>query len=452
MADGNFDNMLACYREFTVAQARIEPVHAIEQIDRVLRACWIEKRPVYLQLPSDVAGVQVPPITTPLDLATPPSDSVQLSLAVQRIAQRLSQARKPVFLVDADADRFGLTEWIIRLAEANAIPMAYMVPAKGVIDETHPLTIGMYNGAGSPPAIKDRVEGSDCLICVGTRFTDVSTGFFSHKLPEGSVIELNPYSIKIDGETLYAIDARELLTELLAASPLRIVSSAVEPPRKSLPPAPFHVGRELTQTGFWQHIAGFLQPRDIITADSGTSFFALAGMPFPKDVTFIGQPIWASIGYGLPAVLGSCLAAPNRRQLLFIGDGAFQMTAQELSTLLRLDLKPIIFLLNNDGYTIERLIFGANSSYNDIHSWRYHELPAVLDKANRAISHLVRTEDELQAALETARDTAKLNFIEVVLPRMDAPEPLKRLAQKAANFDFPQIRRIVDQTPASSFT
>ena len=104
------------------------------------------------------------------------------------------------------------------------------------------------------------------------------------------------------------------------------------------------------------------------------------------------------------------------------------------------NLNPIIFLLNNDGYTIERLILGPESSYNDISPWQYSQFPVAFDTRNRAVVHVVRTEAELEAALHASRDISKLHLLEVVLPRMDAPEALVRFAQKAAAFDFPQMR------------
>jgi indolepyruvate decarboxylase len=184
----------------------------------------------------------------------------------------------------------------------------------------------------------------------------------------------------------------------------------------------------------------FLQAGDVVVSDTGTAFFASANLFLPEGVSYVAQPIWASLGYGLPAVLGTCLAAPRRRQLLFVGDGAFQMTVQELSTILRLELNPIIFLLNNDGYTIERLIYGAESSYNDISQWRYGRIPGAFDRKDRTGIHIVRNETELQLALQTTIDTSRPHFIELVLPRMDAPEPLVRFAKRAAEFDFPQLR------------
>jgi indolepyruvate decarboxylase len=159
----------------------------------------------------------------------------------------------------------------------------------------------------------------------------------------------------------------------------------------------------------------------------------------PEGTTFIGQPVWGSLGYALPAVLGTCLAAPERRHLLFLGDGAFQMTAQELSTILWRDLNPIIFLVKTTATLSSVLIYGADSSYHDINPWRYGRFPAAMDPRERAEIHYVRNEAELRWALERATDSTKLHLIEIVLPRLDAPESLVRFARRAAEFDFPQL-------------
>jgi indolepyruvate decarboxylase len=439
LAHGNFDNMLTCYREFTTAQARIEPTTARSEIDRVLRTCWLEKRPVYLQLPSDVAGVRIAPITRPLDLNPPCSNPRQLARAISQISARLSRANHPAILLDADVDRFGLTEPVIALAEANDIPIAHLIPAKGVISDTHPLSIGIYRGAASSPTVRAAVEDSDCLLCFGPRFTDVASCLFTHTISPDSVIDLQPFSVRLEGEFFSAVVAKELLSGLLATTHRTVELSSRPLPRPTTRTESETSGA-LTQAVLWRHIQKYLKQGDVIVSDTGTSFFASANLNLPDGVSFIAQPIWGSLGYALPAALGTSLAAPDRRQLVFLGDGAFQMTVQELSTILRLNLNPIIFLLNNNGYTIERLILGSESSYNDISPWQYSEVPAAFDTRNRAVVHVVRTEAELEAALHAGRDVSKLHLIELVLPRMDAPEALVRFARKAAAFDFPQMR------------
>jgi indolepyruvate decarboxylase len=133
--------------------------------------------------------------------------------------------------------------------------------------------------------------------------------------------------------------------------------------------------RPLCQERFWHRLTKFLKEGDIVLAEQGTPFFGASTIPLPKQTTFIGQPLWGSIGFTLPALLGTQLAAPDRWNVLIIGDSSFQLTVQELSTILREQLNPIIILINNDGYTVERTIHGADKKYNDIHMWAYHRLP-----------------------------------------------------------------------------
>jgi len=159
-------------------------------------------------------------------------------------------------------------------------------------------------------------------------------------------------------------------------------------------------------------------------------------MPLPPDTDVISQALWGSIGYSLPATFGSLLAAPERRHILFIGDGSFQLTVQELSSILRHHLKPIIFLLNNDGYTIERLILGENSSYNDVQPWKYASLCDVFSSHGDHDSCRINSTSELETALGRCDDPRKLYFFEVMLERMDAPDALKTLGKVYARQDY----------------
>src|SRR6202034_2250949 len=122
-----------------------------------------------------------------------------------------------------------------------------------------------------------------------------------------------------------------------------------------------------------------------------------------------------SIGYTVGALLGTLCAAPERRQILFVGDGSFQLTAQELSTILRHDLKPFIFLVNNGGYTIERSVLGRNARYNDIANWRYTELPSVFCPETTSECYSVTTEEEFQRVLDAPHEG--LVFVESMMDK-----------------------------------
>jgi TPP-dependent 2-oxoacid decarboxylase len=156
----------------------------------------------------------------------------------------------------------------------------------------------------------------------------------------------------------------------------------------------------------------------------------VAEMLMPEGVTFIGQTFYGSIGYTVGATLGASIATQDRPVISFIGDGAFQVTCQDLSTIIRNNLNPVIFLMNNDGYTIERVI--CDHPYNDIQPWHYHML---VEAFGGGLSLDVRTEGELEAALEKVGKTNGLIFIEVHTGRMDCPESLRSAGKSMAKIN-----------------
>jgi indolepyruvate decarboxylase len=187
----------------------------------------------------------------------------------------------------------------------------------------------------------------------------------------------------------------------------------------------------LSQEELWNRVATFLRGSHFVVADQGTAFFGMSGQPLPAGSGFIGQPLWGSIGYALPAVMGAQLADDRRRGVLLIGDGAAQMTVQELGTMVRYGLRPIVVLVNNQGYTIERAINGPRAPYNDIAPWDWPALAAALT-GNRALLLSARTTGELDDALARA-DAApdQLVFLEVHTGIDDVPPVLTRIAAAA---------------------
>lgn len=436
LVDGDYDNIGRCMSEFTVAQGRITPANAAYEIDRVLRSCWLERRPVHLQLPSDITHIEVDVPESALVLEDPKSDPSQLRIASQRIAQAIQAAKRLAIVVDADADRFGVIDLVLELAEKCNIPCACLTPAKGALDEGSRLFIGTYAGAASAPTVRSIVENADCLIGVGMRFTDTSTALFSQRINVETYIDLRRHDLSIGTTQMPGVMLKEVLAQVIAEVNPVSQSLGIHAPVDPVVSLPLFVHGALTQATLWPRIKDFIKPGDVIIGEAGTSHASLSSMKLPTGATYIAQPIWGAIGYTLPALFGSLVGASSRRHLLFIGDGSFQLTVQELSSILRRDLKPIIFLLNNQGYTIERLILGKNSAYNDVSNWRYAELPRVLDQRNHAISLVVESTAELEAALQKAAKADRLVFIELKLPMMDAPQSLRKFAELFADYDY----------------
>jgi indolepyruvate decarboxylase len=159
------------------------------------------------------------------------------------------------------------------------------------------------------------------------------------------------------------------------------------------------------------------------------------GMGFanmPKGSTFHNQTLWGSIGWATPASFGGALAAPDRRAILITGEGSHQLTAQEVSQFYRFGLKPIIFVLNNDGYLIERLLCkNPEVYYNDLARWHYHKLPEALG-CDDWLTARVATCGELDEIIKKAEAHAAGAYIEVVTDRYAASPLARRLRDSVA--------------------
>jgi TPP-dependent 2-oxoacid decarboxylase len=447
MADGTWDHFLNAYAPVTAARARLTPRNAATEIDRLILTAWREKLPVYMEVPSDIAYLEIEVPTAPLNFAPPPSDPERLRSCIAAIAERLSSAKSPAILVDCDAGRFGVAPDLMELAEKLQAPVAAINAAKSMIDETFPHYLGIYNGKASAPHVREAIETSDCLLAIGYRPIEVTTGDFTAALP-AETIHARGYAVDVGDDNYQAVTLKEVLRSVIAAVP-QVMNRA---PGRAVAAAATHVdsSAKLTQAAYWQALRGYLRPGDVLYVDNGTSF-VLLGLQLPRDCTFVGSINWGSIGYSVGALLGALTAAPERRHILFVGDGSFQVAAQELSTILRHDHKPVIFLINNGGYTIERGYLGKNESYNDVANWAYADLPKVFRRDTSARSFVVRTVSDLQNVLNTPNDT--MIFVESIMDPHDALAPVTNSSNKGAELDYgprgPQHRDGLQLRPAT---
>ncbi|WP_321449698.1 thiamine pyrophosphate-binding protein [uncultured Cohaesibacter sp.] len=435
LAEGNFDNVMNSVREFTVAQTRLTPANAAFEIDRILKICWIERQPVFIQIPSNISHLLINAPQGPLDLSIPQSDSESLESALALVLKHLQQAERPAVLIDMDVDRTGYTDALACLVEKYKIPYASFRSGKAILSESSPLFAGIYNGAASTPQVREIIEQSDCLFVTAPSFVEASTLQFIDQMPAETVISIRGHSSTIGGEVFEGVMAGELISRLADSIEERPEPS-VALQQQTAQPIKIEADEPLTQSRFWPIMGNFFEEGDVILAENGTSNIALTGVKLPEGVSYLSQMVWGAIGYTLPALLGTMMARPERRQILFIGDGSFQLTVQELSTILREGLKPIIFLINNRGYTIERYIQGMKASYNDVANWDYTALMKVFAPEMKALTASVKMEGELAEVLEQCAKQDCASFIEVHLDPFDAPEPLKIFGPKTAELDY----------------
>jgi TPP-dependent 2-oxoacid decarboxylase len=426
---GDYGVQVDVFRHVTQVSVGLSSAEAAPgEIDDAVTACIRHRRPVFIEVPADLVGAPCR-APEPLDLAlSPVSDPDVLAEAVGEAVELLEAAERPVVLGGVEVHRFGLQDELEGLLDDVHLPMATALMGKSVIRETHPRYIGVYSGALSEDYVRRTVEDADCVLSLGAWMSDINLGIYTARIDIGQLIHASADRVRIKRhyfDKVYLGDFIAGLREALAGSVAK-EQGPIRPAVRSLQEHFVPQQQEpITIKRFYERVNHFLDDQSIVLADAGDSFLCAGDLIMREEMGFICQAFYCSIGFTVPGALGVGLAAPDRRPIVFVGDGAFQMTAQELSTVIRQGLSPVIFLMNNRGYTVERVIH--DGPYNDIQNWRYHGLPALF---GGGWACEVRTEGELEAALERAgRERDELAFVEIHLDPDDCSEALKRLGE-----------------------
>ncbi|EAA5987951.1 alpha-keto acid decarboxylase family protein [Salmonella enterica subsp. enterica] len=425
LGDGDFRHFYRMSQAISAASAILDEQNACFEIDRVLGEMLAARRPGYIMLPADVAKKTAIPPTQALALPVHEAQSGMETAFRYHARQCLMNSRRIALLADFLAGRFGLRPLLQRWMAETPIAHATLLMGKGLFDEQHPNFVGTYSAGASSKEVRQAIEDADRVICVGTRFVDTLTAGFTQQLPAERTLEIQPYASRI-GETWFNLPMAQAVSTLRELC----LECAFAPPPTRSAGQPVRIDKgELTQESFWQTLQQYLKPGDIILVDQGTAAFGAAALSLPDGAEVVVQPLWGSIGYSLPAAFGAQTACPDRRVILIIGDGAAQLTIQEMGSMLRDGQAPVILLLNNDGYTVERAIHGAAQRYNDIASWNWTQIPPALNAAQQAECWRVTQAIQLAEVLERLARPQRLSFIEVMLPKADLPELLRTVTR-----------------------
>jgi len=418
---GTFDSQLKIFKEITVASAILDDAETAQaEIDRVLFACLRERLPVYLELPRDMvnATFTVRPVHAPKET----SDPETLREALEEIARMVAGAKKPVILAGEELHRFEVHDLLPGLLERSGIPCASTTLSKSVIDEAHPLYLGVYEGALGNDAVRHYVETSDCVLVLGANLSDVTLGIDTAQLETARMVHATSDHLNVRRARYERIVFKELILALEPALGTR--------PRPTIPnphrPEPWiaNADAQITVARLFQCLNWHLTPDTVVITDVGDCFFAATDL-FVEHSGFVACAYYLSLGFSVPGSLGLMMARPHLRPLVITGDGAFQMTGMELTSILRTGdrLAPIVVILDNEGYGTERPMI--DGEFNDIHPWRYAEIPAVLGAGK---GWVVRTEADLDRALAGAEaNLDSYSIIDVKIARGDISAGLERL-------------------------
>lgn len=420
MVHHNFQdvNYYACYeahKPITSACAYLTRDNAKLEIDRVLKTLVKEKKPVYIAIPMDIALMEISEKDVNYDWK---SDEENLKLVSNKIVAKINNSKNPVILGDLLVKRFDARIEYKEFVEKTRIPVTNFLMGTNLVNMDYDLYLGGYYAQFSNPEAEKRINETDCLIAVGPVYTDLNA--FGFNLPYNINDQIAIYGTYtfVEGQKYENVKMSEVLetvTELVDSKNMKIIKPSVGYEHKASSSEP------LTSEYIYPRLQEFIKENDIVIAETGIIPQGIAPMKLPNNVELQTQTLWGSIGWATPATLGVCMAKPNSRVILITGEGSHQLTALEIGNMLRQGIKPIVIVLNNKGYTIERVLSNSpDDRFNDIMQMNYSKFARVFE--GDVWSTKVTTADDFDKALKVTQIMNKMCYIEICTDSMDMPK------------------------------
>ncbi|MBV54081.1 MAG: indolepyruvate decarboxylase [Coxiellaceae bacterium] len=418
LANKDPECFLRSVRSFTCEAELIASDTAACQILKVIDRITETQLPGVIALPCDLLETMINTNTEKTQLSRDELPDIT------KFTKLFNQAKTPIILVGADVRRFSWQEEVLSLIESTNIPFVTTFMGKTVLPESHPNYMGLYAGDLSSDSVQNYIENSDCIISVGTQQTDFNTGGFSDQYSHlDNHIKIKWNYIEIQKDIYRDVDVKALLSLLT-----RHLKKSENPVEINFSPQKISHSSAWEQKNFWRYAAQkIIKDDDTVFAEAGTSLFGILPEYIPSNARLYSQILWSSIGYTLPAAFGASLANNGQRVILFIGDGSFQLTAQELCRIAYEKTNVMIIFINNDGYTVERAIHGPNEKYNDIPRWDYSSFAKSLGFENtEKIDNFI----DLNHCIDKYDTINEPVFLECFFKKEDSPRLLLDVAEK----------------------
>ncbi|MBF0206988.1 MAG: alpha-keto acid decarboxylase family protein, partial [Oligoflexia bacterium] len=337
--------------------------------------------------------------------------------------------------------RYGLQALLLQFAERTNIPIASSVLSKTVIDERHPLHLGVYQGGVGKEGVRDYVEGSDCVIFLGMFMTDINLGIFTARLTQQLSIFSTSEKTSISYHTYNSvyltsflqgllnsnIRCREVLEEQIKIchSEKKSITSELKEGAKEFKEFGVESGKRITIGRVLQFLESIIDDKTFVIADTGDALFGSTDITIPNATKYMASGYYASMGFAIPAIIGVQVAHPEVRPLVLVGDGAFQMTGMELSTAVRYNLNPIVLVLNNYGYGTERPML--DGTFNDVQLWQYSRIPQIFNAGKGSV---IFTEGDFVTGMKQAfSDPQNFYLLDIHLDPKDISPALQRFTR-----------------------
>jgi TPP-dependent 2-oxoacid decarboxylase len=402
-------SQLDAFRNVTDLVLRIEsPEEASEKINLAAEHAMQKRLPVYLEIPTDLMNAEIPVKSS--FISNKKSDSTSIEKATKHFIERINKAQRPVIYAGIETSRYRLQDAIRTISLKKNIPIVTSILGKGVINESDPNLLGLYAGVLSQSnEIRDYVENSDLVIMVGVKITDVNCGAFTADLNrENLLIAKSDYIGDSYQKFTNNIHLKDFITSL--AGKLEESDLAKQIPsfnKQDFSDSKFIIDR------YFSIIEKYIDNNHVIVADTGDSCYGSLFIKTKRDNGYIAPTFYNTMGFSVPAALGIQLADPTTRPIVLVGDGAFQMTGTEFTNMIRQGLNPIVILLNNDGFGMQRIFVDGN--FNDINTWDYSHITSLMSGGEY---FRAETDDQFQTALlESLKITDKPVLLEAMIPK-----------------------------------
>ncbi|HVX40649.1 MAG TPA: thiamine pyrophosphate-binding protein [Gemmatimonadaceae bacterium] len=422
---------------------------APRKIDAAIEEAMRWRRPAYIEVLQNAWSQPCAAPSKPLRRRPLPIAREALARALDETVKKLRGAKTPVIWAGLEVQRLGLQDELLDVLRATGLSYATDLIGKGVLPETTPGFVGVYDGASATKALRILLETSDCVLGFGNLVTDDFLDLIQKNY--GNMVLGWNNNVRVGKRTHRDVPLAAFMTGLLerlrdegyhapprAEGRLMAMPSFAKRARLRFPKAAANLlasPTQVTYERFFDRMKTWVDESMVLMADTSIVLYSAAELPVNARDGFLAQAAWNSIGYTPGGALGAGYGDPARRPVVFVGDGGFQMTVQALSDIVRAKHGTIVFIFNNALYGIEQAFVNVKfftqneppEAFDILHAWDYARL---VDVFRGGWSATVTTMDELEAALETAKaNTGTLSVIDLRIPEHDITPQMLALAQ-----------------------
>lgn len=402
------------YKNVVETTAYLNFENAKKEIDRVFNVFVNEKKPVYIAIPVDVCEFLIDDYGFD-KIEYKKSDEKALNETVSEIISLIEKAKNPIIFFDYLCKRYNLKNEIKEFINKTNMKFGTLLMGKGIIDETNPNFTGV-NGGNLSSFVQNEIKKSDLIITAGYLNADLNTGGFSAFEKEID-IEIRKNETIIKGKVYKNVLLQDVILKLNEKITKTFEKNDFKQIKKKI-----NEKGKIKVDDILPLIETVLDEDDIFTMETG--LFSLSGsfLNLKKNVEYLSQTLWGSIGWATPALFGAMMADNKKCHIMFTGEGAHQLTIQEMANFFEYDLKPVIFVLNNNGYTVERVLSkDPNDKFNDITNWNY---PKLIEGFSNNKDYFIKTVSTLESFIKTIDEIKKLKgkklcYVEIMTDKKD---------------------------------